>query len=78
VADNTPDALAQARRTAAQLAEIPPQDVPGVGKAAFWLDDLGQLVFFVGEDRYGYVSMPSDDPVRGRMAAVALARRAGA
>lgn len=78
VLDNTPDALAQAKLAAALYAEVPPQDVPGVGRAAFWLHDVNQLQFFLGEDRYAYVSLPSDDPIRGRLAAVALARRVGA
>lgn len=55
--DNTPEAM---QRTRSELNEIVGmvEDVSGVGKSAFWVPKLRQLVVFLGEDRYFSLTMP--------------------
>ena len=58
VADNTPEAMKKARDEVAAMAG-PVTEVGGVGKSAFWIPSLRQLVVFLGEDRYFNVTMPA-------------------
>lgn len=78
IADNTPEAIDQAKNSIAIFTPESPEDVSGVGKAAFWVPMLGQLQFFIGEDRYGFINMPGNDKAKARDAAITLARKVGA
>lgn len=58
MADNTPAAMKKARdEVVAMLGPV--TEVTGVGKSAFWIPSLRQLVVFLGEDRYFNVTMPA-------------------
>lgn len=55
--DNTTEAMQRARTEIVE-AIGPVDEVTGVGKSAFWVPKLRQLVVFMGEDRYYNLTMP--------------------
>lgn len=52
------------------------EDVPGVGKATFWIDKVDQLQSFIGEDRMVLITVPDSPDAKDK--AIALAKKAGA
>lgn len=80
IADNTPGAIATAKSaTEASLAAFgggKAEDVPGLGKASFWVAKVDQLQSFIGEDRMVLITVPSSADAKDK--AIALAKRAGA
>jgi hypothetical protein len=83
IKDNTADAIAEARATtesAAQAfgdAEV--EDIPDLGKAAFFVPKINQLTVFIDDQRMIMVT-PTKLPASasGKDLAIALARKAGA
>lgn len=57
VPENTPEIMKKARDEVVAMAG-PVTEVSGVGKSAFWIPSLRQLVVFLGEDRYYNLTMP--------------------
>ena len=78
--DNTDGAIAAAKATMKQtLAAFgggDVEDVPGLGKASFWVAKVDQLQSFIGEDRMVLITVPSGPDSKAK--AIALAKRAGA
>lgn len=58
MADNTPAAMKKARDEVVAMVG-PVTEVTGVGKSAFWIPSLRQLVVFLGDDRYFNLTMPA-------------------
>lgn len=79
IADNTEGAINLARNTLKQTAEAfgaKVDDVPGVGKAAFWVAKTDSLNAFIGGDKFLIVNTPSGP--HSKEQAVAVARKLGA
>lgn len=69
--DNTPEAIKKARDEVAEYMG-PVSDEAGLGKAAFWVPKVRQMVVFIGEDRYANITMPAGDDAAMRAKARAL------
>ena len=82
IADNTPDAMKAARNaTAAAMkafSDKPVEDVPGVGKSAFFVPGVNQLNAFIGDDKFIIITLTSAPNDKAKDMAIALARKAGA
>ena len=80
IGDNTAVAISAAKSTMeATLAAFgggKVEDVPGLGKASFWVAKVDQLQTFIGEDRMVLISVPSGPGSKDK--AIALAKKAGA
>jgi hypothetical protein len=80
IEDNTDGAIATAKATMKQtLAAFgggDVEDVPGLGKASFWVGKVDQLQSFIGEDRMVLITVPSSPDSKAK--AIALAKKAGA
>lgn len=59
VANNSPEAI-QRDRIEIESVVGGVEDVSGVGKGAFWVPKLRQLVVYLGDDRYFTLTMPRD------------------
>ena len=74
--DNTPEAMKSARDQAAELMG-PAEDVPNLGKYAFWLPKLRQIVVFVDGNRYMNLTLPrGEDDATARTRAIKLVQKA--
>ncbi len=69
--DNTPEAIKKARDEVAEYMG-PVSDEAGLGKAAFWVPKVRQMVVFIGEDRYANITMPAGEDAAMRAKARAL------
>lgn len=69
--DNTPDAIRKARDEVAEFMG-PVSDEAGLGRAAFWVPKLRQMVVFIGDDRYANITMPAGDDAAMRAKARTL------
>lgn len=83
IKDNTPDAIAAARSTAAAtmkaFSSVPIEDIPGLGKAAFLAPPISQLNVFIDDARMIVVTAEKvPDGASGKDIAIALAKKAGA
>lgn len=80
IADNTDGAINAAKsamkQTLAAFGGGAVEDVPGLGKASFWVAKVDQLQSFIGEDRMVLITVPSGAGSKDK--AIALARKAGA
>lgn len=80
IADNTDDAINAAKATMKQTmaafggGEV--EEVPGLGKRAFWVAKVDQLQSFISEDRMVLITVPSGAGSKDK--AIALAKKAGA
>lgn len=83
ISDNTPAAIAGARSTTAAtmkaFSSAPLEDIPSLGKAAFFVPKINQLNVFIDDARMIIVSVEKV-PVgaSGKDIAVTMARKAGA
>lgn len=83
IADNTPETIAAAR-SAGQAAmkafsDKPFEDVPGLGKAAFFAPGIDQLTVFIDDSRMITVTVRKvPEGASGKDLAIALAKKAGA
>lgn len=56
--DNTPEAMQRARdEVAGGLGGV--EDVSGLGRSAFWVPSVRQVVVFLGDDRYFNLTLPA-------------------
>lgn len=80
IADNTADAIKMARDGVAAsmkaFSDKPVEDIPGVGKAAFFVPGINQLNVFIGDDKFVVITTPGRE--EGRATALALAKKLGA
>jgi hypothetical protein len=80
IADNSKEAIDLARNTMnATLKGFgggTVEDVAGVGKTSLWVEKMGQLQSFIGEDRMVLITVPSGAGAKDK--AIALAKKAGA
>lgn len=80
--DQTAETIAAARSTAAAAMKAfgkTPEDVPGLGKGAFFAPGIDQLTVFIDDARMIVVTAQKvPDGVSGKDAAIALAKKAGA
>jgi hypothetical protein len=78
--DNTPEAIAMARSGTQQTIDAfgggKIEDIPGLGKAAFWVGKIDALNVFIGEDRFAIITLPASDAAKDQ--AIAIAKRLGA
>lgn len=71
--DNTPEAMKRTRDEAAE-ALGGAEDVPDLGKSAFWLPKMRQLNVFVGGNRYMNLTLPKGvDDATAKAQAIKLA-----
>lgn len=63
IADNTPEAIAQTRKATAAavgaFSDKPVEDVPGLGKAAFFVPGINQMNVFLDERRFVILTIGS-------------------
>ena len=52
------------------------EEIPKLGKAAFWVDKTSSLNVFIGEDRVAIINMPSGAGAKEK--AITLAHKLGA
>lgn len=82
IADNTAETIAAARTAGAAALKAfgkVPEDVPGLGKAAFYAPGIDQLTVFLDDSRMIVVTAQKvPDGTTGKDAVIALARKAGA
>ncbi|MEG2941789.1 MAG: hypothetical protein RR969_09460 [Thermomonas sp.] len=81
--DNTPEAIAMARSTTAAsmkaFSDVPLEDIPGLGQAAFLAPTISQLNVFIDEARMLVVTVEKvPDGAQGKDLAVSMAKKAGA
>jgi len=80
IADNTKEAIDLSRNTMnATLKGFgggTVEEIAGLGKASLWVEKVGQLQSFIGEDRMVLITVPSGAGAKDK--AIALARKAGA
>lgn len=80
IADNTSEVIDMSRKatneTLKGLGGGTVDDVAGVGKASLWVEKVGQLQSFIGEDRMVLITVPSGPGAKDK--AIALAKKAGA
>lgn len=77
--DNSEGAINTTRSGLSQVAEAfgaTMETLPGLGKAAFWLDKTGSLNVFIGEDRMAIINVPTGPAAKEQ--AISLARALGA
>ncbi len=78
--DNTQATIDTARSTMKQtLAAFgggAVEDIPNLGKASIWVEKVGQLQTFIGDDRMILITVPSGAGAKDK--AIALAKKAGA
>ena len=78
--DNTADAIKATRSTTEQtmkaFSDKKIEDIPGLGKAAFFVPGINQLNVFIGEDKFAVITTPGG--AAGREQAIALAKKIGA
>jgi len=77
--DNSEGAINTTRSGLSQVAEAfgaTMTTVPDLGKAAFWLDKIGSLNVFIGEDRMAIINVPTGPAAKDQ--AISLARALGA
>lgn len=79
--DNTDGVISQTRNATQQAlsafgSSAKVEDIPGVGKASLWVEKIGQLQTFIGEDRMVTITVPAGAGAKDK--AIALARKAGA
>lgn len=81
IADNSPEAIAQARKaTEASLSGFSDktvEDVPGLGKAAFFVPGINQLNVFLDDRRMVVLTIGSAPNASARATAVELVRKIG-
>ena len=77
IADNTPDAIAQTRsataKTVAAFTDKPVEDVPGLGKAAFFVPGINALNVFLDDSRFVILTIGTAPRDSAKETAVALA-----
>jgi hypothetical protein len=82
IADNTAESIAATRSAGAAAVKAftdrPVEDVPGVGKAAFFVPGINQFNVFLDDSRMVIITLASAPNDKARDMAVALARKAGA
>ena len=80
IGDNSEGVIKAARSTLNQTLKMfgngKVEDVPGLGKASLWVDKIGQLQTFIGEDRMVLITIPSGPGAKDK--AIVLAKKAGA
>lgn len=82
IKDNTPEAIAAAK-SASQAAlktfsDRKIEDIPGLGKGAFFVPGINQLDVFIDDARMITLSIPSASDSEAKDLAIALAKKAGA
>lgn len=77
--------LGDMRRQAKMISDKSPADVPGLGKAALWVADVGALYVFFGDGRYASATVAQTDvrnkqdgPEKVQADDTAILRKAGA
>ena len=77
IADKTPEAIAQARsataQTVAAFTDKPVEDVPGLGKGAFFVPGINALNIFLDDSRFVILTIGTAPRDSGKEVAVALA-----
>lgn len=80
--DNSAEAIAAAKSTSQAalkaFSERQVEDVPGLGKSAFFVPGINQLNVFIDDARMIVLSIPSAPEAEGKDRAIALAKKAGA
>lgn len=78
--DNTPEAIAMARNGTQQTIDAfgggKIDDLPGLGKAAFWVEKIQALNVFIGDDRFAIITLPAGPAAKEQ--AIAIAKKLGA
>ncbi len=78
--DNSKEAIDLARNTMTATLKAfgggTVEDVAGLGKASMWVEKVGQLQSFIGEDRMVLITVPNGAGAKDK--AIALAKKAGA
>lgn len=82
IADNTPEAIASTKAATASavkaFSDKPVEDIPGLGKAAFFVPGINQLNVFFDDARMAMITVEKvPDGASGKDIAIALAKQAG-
>lgn len=81
IADNTDEAIATARSTTAAtvaaFTDKPVEDVPGVGKSAFFVPGINQFNVFLDDSRMMIITLGSAPNEEAKDRAIALVAKAG-
>jgi hypothetical protein len=79
IADNTPAAMAQARKSTEQsvsaFSDKKVEDVTGIGKAAFFVPGINQLNVFIDESKFVVLTIGSAPEPSAKATAVELIRK---
>lgn len=79
IADNTPATIAQTRKATESalkaFSEKSIEDVPGLGKAAFFVPGINQMNVFLDDERFVVVTVGTAPGDRARDIAIDLARK---
>lgn len=82
IADNTPEAIAIARKgmeeTMAAFGGAVIEDVDGLGKAAFYVPKVSQLNVFIDDDKFVILTLATAPAATAKATAVELVRKIGA
>ena len=79
IGDNTPEAMALARKTSEQTIAAfggTVETVEGLGKSAFWVGKIDSMNVFIDDDKFAIITLPSSPSSKEQ--ATALARQLGA
>lgn len=82
IADNTPEAIATARKgmeeTMAAFGGATVEDVPNLGKAAFYVPKVSQMNVFIDDDKFVILTLTTAPAATAKATAVELVGKIGA
>lgn len=81
IADNIPESIAMTKKTTQEMLSMlggdsRVEDVPGLGKAAFFVPRIGQMSAFLDDSRFVVLTIDAPTPEKAKQIATDLVRKA--